>query len=355
MLIVRSPLRISLAGGGTDLPVYYRQYGGAVINTAIDRYFFVHLKTQNSNGLEIASADFRTFFRHDGNYPLSWEGDLELPRAVLQQFGIVRGLQLFIASEIPPGTGLGSSSAVSVGLIKALITACGLDWSPHQIAELASYIEIEKLGSPIGKQDQYAAAFGGLNLIHFEADSTRVTPLEVSLQTRTRLERSLLLFYTGQSRQANDILRRQSEASSRETGNTLRALHRVKAMVPEVRSCLEAGDMEGFGKLLHQNWLEKKSFADGISTPHIDACYDAAIRTGAFGGKITGAGGGGFLLICCDEFLRRPIIDELERRGLIKVNFGLDDQGARVLMNSGLLLTSRFAWETSKELYRRVN
>lgn len=354
MLIVRSPLRISLAGGGTDLPVYYREHGGVVINTAIDRYFYVFLKTQSSNGLEIASADFRTFFRHNGDCPLSWEGELELPRAIFQHFGVARGSRLFIASEIPPGTGLGSSSSVSVGLIKALCAACGLNWSPQEIAELASYIEIEKLGSPIGKQDQYAAAFGGLNQIEFLATETRVTPLDISAETRFRLERSLMLFYTGQSRSANEILARQRDASQHKKGPTLDALHRVKGLVPGVRKCLEEGDIKGFGQLLHENWLEKKRFAKGVSNAKIDECYEAAMKAGAYGGKITGAGGGGFLLICCETDSRDGITAELEKLGLIRVGFRFDDQGARVLMNSGLLLTSRFCWDEPQELMMGV-
>ncbi|MCE5242547.1 MAG: GHMP kinase [Syntrophobacteraceae bacterium] len=355
MLIVRSPLRISLAGGGTDLPAYYREYGGAVINTAIDRYFYVFLKTTPYNGLEIASSDYRTFFRHVGDYPLSWEGDLELPRAIFQHFGVTRGVRLFIASEIPPGTGLGSSSSVSVGLIKALSTACGLNWTSQQIAELASYIEIEKMHAPIGKQDQYAAALGGLNLIEFAEQTTNVTPLGLNFENRTALERSLMLFYTGQSRSANRILSRQKEASEKKSGKTMEALHKVKAMVPMVRDCLEGGDIEGFGRLLHKNWSEKKRFASGVSNSFIDECYEAALQAGAYGGKISGAGGGGFLLICCNEHDRVQITEALEQRGLIRVGFHWDDMGATVVMNSGLLLTSRFRWERPKELRRLVS
>lgn len=354
MLIVRSPLRISLAGGGTDLPSYYREHGGVVINTAIDRYFYVFLKTTPYNGLDIASADFQTFFRHVGDCPLSWEGDLELPRAIFEHFGITRGIRLFIASEIPPGTGLGSSSSVAVGLIKALAIACGLNWTPQQIAELASYIEIEKMCSPIGKQDQYAAALGGLNLIEFEERATRVTPLQLSDANRRAIERSLLLFYTGQSRSANNILSKQKEASEKKNGKTLEALHNVKAMVPMVMQCLQSGDIRGFGELLHKNWSEKKRFATGVSNSLIDECYEAAMRAGAYGGKITGAGGGGFLLICCNQFDRVKITEELEKRGLIRVGFHWDDMGATVVMNSGLLLTSRFHWKKPQELRRLI-
>jgi len=301
MLIVRSPLRISLAGGGTDLPAYYEKCGGAVINTSINRYFYVFLQTMSYNGLEISSADYRTFFRHEGDRPLGWRGDLELPRAVFHHFGITRGVSLFLASEIPPGTGLGSSSSVSVGLLKAISTACGLHLKRSVIAEIASFIEIKKMGSPIGKQDQYAAAFGGLNLIEFEARKTRITPLELSLEKRQVLEDSLMLFYTNQSRSANEILCNQRDASREKNGPTLEALHKVKSMVPEVRKSLESGDMETFGKLLKENWKEKKRFAKGVSSSFIDKCYDAAIGAGAWGAKIAGAGGGGFLMVCCDS------------------------------------------------------
>jgi D-glycero-alpha-D-manno-heptose-7-phosphate kinase len=354
MLIVRSPLRISLAGGGTDLPAYYRECGGAVINTSIDRYFYVFLRTMSCNGLDIASADFRTFFRHDGDTPLGWDGDLDLPRAIFHHFGITRGIRLFLASEIPPGTGLGSSSTVSVGLIKALSTACGLNLSRYEIAELASFIEINKLGSPIGKQDQYAAAFGGLNLIEFEEKETRVIPLCLSLEKRRLLGNSLMLFYTGQSRSANEILSRQKEASGKKRGPTLEALHRVKEMVPEVRKCLESGDNKGFGRLLHENWQEKRRFAKGVSNPFIDECYEVAIRAGAWGGKITGAGGGGFLLLCCDEAFQAQVTRELEARGLMRVDFNLGDLGTRVLMNSGLRLTTRINWRNSQELLQAI-
>ena len=354
MLIVRSPMRISLAGGGTDLPVYYREYGGAVINTPIDRYFYVFLRTSSSNELEIASSDYRTFFRQDGDFPLGFEGDLELPRAILHHFGITRGVNLFITSEIPPGTGLGGSSSVAVGLIKALLASCGMNWSPEEVAELATFIEIDKLGSPIGKQDQYAAAMGGLNLIEFEAGGTRVTRLDLSPESRKRMVRSLILFYTRQTRSANEILSKQKEASEKKTGHTLEALHRVKEMVPEVRKCLEAGDAERFGKLLHQNWEEKRRFARGVSTPKIDKYYEAALAAGAYGGKITGAGGGGFFLICCDEGRRDAVRKALEAHGLTQVGFHFDDLGARVIMNSGLLLTSYMRWDRPQDLLKTL-
>ena len=355
MLIVRSPLRISLAGGGTDLPDYYCNHGGAVINTSIDRYFYIFLRTFSNNGLEIASADFKTFFRHEEESPLAMDGDLHLPKAIFHHFAITKGVSLFLASEIPPGTGLGSSGSVAVGLVKALSMACGLTWSRAEIAELAAFIEIEKLGSPIGKQDQYAASFGGLNVIEFRNHKTRVEPLKISLDHQERLQQSLMLFYTGQKRNANEILSQQKEASKTKEGQTLEALHRVREMVPAVQKCLECGDIESFGRLLHENWQQKKRFAQGVSNPRIDEYYEAAVRAGAWGGKITGAGGGGFLMLCCDEAVQARVSQKMEHLGLIRVGFHFESLGARVIMNSGLRLTSKVGWKEAHTLLSRTD
>lgn len=352
MLMVRSPLRISLAGGGTDLPAYYREFGGRVLNLAIDRYFYVFLRTiSNQNGVQIASADFQTY---DSLKKDSWEGGLELPRIIFRHFGIDRGVSLFLASEAPPGTGLGSSSTVAVGLIKALATASGVRLTKKELAELASYIEIEKLGSPIGKQDQYAAAFGGINLLEFENKDTTITPLLLPENRIITLTKSLMLFFTGRQRKANEILAQQSESSKKKSKPVLEALHRVKEMVQPVKAILEKGDMPGLGNFLHQNWLEKKRFAKGVSNPFIDDWYDLALREGAWGGKIAGAGGGGFLLLCCPEARQEAVTVALEKQGLARVNFAIDHSGARVLVNSGLRLTSRLSWTPPKDLCRGI-
>jgi D-glycero-alpha-D-manno-heptose-7-phosphate kinase len=354
MLIVRSPLRISLAGGGTDLPVFYREYGGMVINVAIDRYFYVFLRTSGSEAVHIASANLQTYDYLDHKLVESWKGGLELPRAIFHHFGISSGVSLFLASEVPAGTGLGSSSTVAVGLIKALATASGIDMTKAELAELASYIEIEKLGSPIGKQDQYAAAFGGINLIEFEDAGTIVTPLDLSPENIQTLVSHLLLFYTGNKRKANEILSQQKEASKKKTGAVVEALQRVKEMVLPVKAVLEAGDLAKMGEFLHQNWVEKKRFAKGVSNAFIDKYYDLALQKGAWGGKITGAGGGGFLLFCCPPEKQQAVTKALETEGLQQLYFSVDSSGARVLMNAGLRLTSRQDWVSPKKLRRRI-
>src|SRR5581483_3949063 len=238
MLIARAPVRISLAGGGTDLPAYYEQYGGCVISTSIDKYFYVFLQPSPDADLQITSSDYQTFYRQAGQDPTEffWGGDLELPRAILHHFGITRGVSMFLASEIPPGTGLGSSSTVTVALVKAITTAKGLKLTPYELAELASYIEIEKMGMPIGKQDQYAAAFGGLNRIDFQRTHTTVTPLQITPATRARLEAHLMLFFTGSTRAASQILQQQKASSERHEPRVLEALHDVKKMALAVQA-----------------------------------------------------------------------------------------------------------------------
>jgi D-glycero-alpha-D-manno-heptose-7-phosphate kinase len=219
MLIARAPVRISLAGGGTDLPAYYEQFGGVVLSCTINKYFYVFLNVAEGDTLQITSSDYRTFYRHDEQAGLLWDGDLRLPRAILSHFGVMRGLSMFLASEIPPGTGLGSSSTVAVAIVKAISTALGLYFDPSEVAKVACYIELEKLAEPIGKQDQYAAAYGGLNWIEFNTHGVRVEPLSIPLQIRCRLERNLLLFFTGSSRSASRILEKPVRQRCIQPGN----------------------------------------------------------------------------------------------------------------------------------------
>jgi D-glycero-alpha-D-manno-heptose-7-phosphate kinase len=340
MLIARAPVRISFAGGGTDLPAYYEQYGGCVLSTSIDKYFYVFLQPSPDPTLQITSSDYQTFFRHDAvaDQEFFWEGDLSLPRAILHHFGITRGVSMFLASEIPPGTGLGSSSTVTVAIVKAITTAKGLKPSAYEIAELASYIEIQKMGMPIGKQDQYAAAFGGLNRIDFERDSVQVTSLKLSAKTQARLEQHILLFFTGSTRAASNILSQQKESSEKKDPKVMDALHAVKEMAYIVQAALERGDVDALGDILHESWERKKRFAANVSNARIDELYNLARTHGARGGKIAGAGGGGFLMLYCAPDYQDAVTRALENAGLKRMGFHFEHGGAKVLVNAGLRL-----------------
>jgi D-glycero-alpha-D-manno-heptose-7-phosphate kinase len=334
MLIARAPVRISFAGGGTDFEAYYAQHGGMVVSVTIDKYFYVFITPNPGGSLQLTSSDYRAFYRHTNGEPLLWDGDLRLPKAILHEFGIDGGLSIFLASEVPPGTGLGSSSTVAVALVKALSTYVGRPVSRREVAEMACYIEIDKLGEPIGRQDQYAAAFGGINAIRFEASGTEVERLELSPPARRALEGGLLLFFTGSSRQASQILHQQRGSVSRREPGVLEALHFLKAAASECRQRLLAADIEGLGALLDRCWREKKRLARGISNPQIDHWYELARRHGAQGGKVTGAGGGGFLLLVCPPEYQAALTEALEREGLYRMDFHLEDAGAKVLTNT---------------------
>jgi len=338
MLIARAPVRISFGGGGTDLEAYYGRYGGCVVSTTIDKYFYVFLNVNEDDDIQISSSDYHTFYRHDPDQVLLVDGDLALPKALLNHFAIHKGLSMFLASEIPPGTGLGSSGSVAVAMVKAISTACGLNLSKEDIAELACHIEIDELGMPVGKQDQYAAAFGGLNFITFTSEGVTIESLSVAPEIQRRLERNLLLFFTGSSRDSAKILKEQKRSSEKDDPRVIAALRAVKEMALEVKACFERGDLRRFGELLDLNWQHKKRFASGITNPLIDECYALALANGAIGGKITGAGGGGFMMLYCEPEYQIKVTEALEAKGLRRMNFRFETDGARILVNAGLRL-----------------
>jgi D-glycero-alpha-D-manno-heptose-7-phosphate kinase len=355
MLIARAPVRISFGGGGTDLEAYSGRFGGVVLSAAISRYCYVILTHGEPDGVQISSADMRRFNSRQapqagyGTGPASaayLDGDLQLPWAVLHYFGIQRGVNLFLASEVPPGTGLGSSSTITVALCQALAALSDHPLSRTDLAEMAAQIEIEHLGMPIGRQDQYAAAFGGLNTLYFDPASVggrvRVEPLPLAREVSAHLERHLMLFFTGTARHSASILRAQRQATADSAPPVLDALHTIKALALEMRACLQAGDLAGFGHLLDQAWHHKKRLAGGITTPAIDAAYAAACAAGAWGGKITGAGGGGFLLLCCPPERQAAVTAALHPLGLHRMTFRFARKGAGVLLNGGDVETEDF-------------
>jgi D-glycero-alpha-D-manno-heptose-7-phosphate kinase len=334
MLIARAPLRVSLGGGGTDIAAYYEQYGGMVVSTSINKYFYVIASLSEMNNLQIISSDYRSICNFDEMEDLFWDGDLALPKAVAHHFGVRRGINLFLSCEVSPGTGLGSSSSAAVAMIKALSTLCDRPLSRQELAELACMVEIDMLKMPIGKQDQYAAAYGGLNVMHFRADGVTVEPLAVPSGTLPRLEQQLMLFFTGVSRQSTTILREQSAASARGQVDAIAALHGMKELAGRVIDALTIGDTEAIGHLLHEAWQRKRRLTSGVTTPLIDTAYAAALACGATGGKITGAGGGGYLMVACPPRKQEAVTLALKEIGLTRMHFRFDTQGATVLMNT---------------------
>src|SRR5215472_6942611 len=298
MLIVRSPVRISFGGGGTDLPSYYEQFGGCVVSAAINKHFYTVLERRGDGKIQIISADLRTVETWQDIARMDIRGNaLEIPLAVLKEFGRNVSVNLFLASEIPPGTGLGSSASVCVNLTKMLAAYSHTALSKYELAEQAFHIARNVLGRPVGKQDEYASAFGGLNFISFHQDgSTLVEPLKLEPELVRELQSSLLLFFTGASHHSWTILAEQEESARKTSSATVEYLHDIRKLAEPMKAALLAGELREFGLLLHEGWEVKKRLSSKISNVQINDMYECALRNGALGGKITGAGGGGFLL-----------------------------------------------------------
>jgi D-glycero-alpha-D-manno-heptose-7-phosphate kinase len=335
MLIVRSPVRISFGGGGTDLPAYYEQFGGAVLSVAVNKYFYTILGSRTDGRIQIISSDLRVFESLHGLSAMQvQESPLEIPIAVLKHLDFSFPVDLFLASEIPPGTGLGSSASVCVNLLKTLCTYLHRPISKYDLAEESFHIARNVLGRNIGKQDEYAAAFGGLNYVRFESDGqVCVDALKVSPEVVQELQAHLMLFFTGAAHHSWSILKEQEAATRERVGPAIDALHELKALSAKMRDTLLEGDLHRFGDFLHFAWMAKRRVSSRISDAHIDGLYDLARQLGALGGKITGAGGGGFLLLFCPPERQPALRNAFREQGLQEMNFAFDMQGAHVLVN----------------------
>ncbi len=322
MIISRTPLRMSFVGGGSDLPAFYRRHGGAVLSTAIDKYVYVSVNPKFDGGIRLAYSKVEEVQRLD-------EIEHRLFRATLELLGIDGGVEVTTTADIPSrGTGLGSSSSFTVGLLNAVSAHLGRHVSADELGRRSCEVEIDRCGEPIGKQDQYAAAFGGVNLIEFNADdSVAVSPVIMSRGTRKRLEDGIVCFYTGITRSASEILRAQS-ANSQESANHQATLKRMVALCYRLRDDLARGDVDAFGDILHENWELKKTLTAGIATPQIDGWYGAAREAGALGGKLLGAGAGGFLIFYAPADRHEAIARAV---GLRRIRMGFEPLGSRIL------------------------
>jgi D-glycero-alpha-D-manno-heptose-7-phosphate kinase len=335
VLIGRSPVRISFGGGGTDLPAYYEEFGGAVLSTAINKYFYTILGSRTDGRVQVISSDLRAFETWHNIAAMEVKGNgLEIPLAVLKDIGNDVSVDLFLASEIPPGTGLGSSASVCVNILKTLSTYLNRPHSKYDLAEQAFRITRDILGRHVGKQDEYATSFGGLNFITFHRDGTvQVEPLDLESDLLREFQSRLLLFFTGSSHHSWTILEEQEKSTRKQSGPAIEALHEVRQFAYRMRKTLEKGDLSSFGTLMDEAWQAKKRISNKISTPRIDHLYELALRHGAIGGKITGAGGGGFLLLYCEPECQPAVRKTFAAEGLQEMAFAIDSQGAQVIVN----------------------
>jgi D-glycero-alpha-D-manno-heptose-7-phosphate kinase len=323
MIISRTPLRMSFTGGGSDLSSFYRRFGGAVLSTAIDKYVYVTVNPKFDNGIRIA---------YSKNEEVSSVAEIEhrLVKAAMQHLGMGGGIEITTVADIPSrGTGLGSSSSFTVGLLHVLNAFKGRYVSAEQLGQAACHIEIDLCGEPIGKQDQYAAAYGGFNLIEFQPDDTVVvTPVICAKETVKSIERDILVLYTGITRSASALLKTQSDAVDASAGKQ-RNMQRMVALTHTLREELQRNNTEAFGEILHENWMFKREMTAGISTSEIDGWYDRARSFGALGGKILGAGAGGFLMLYAPHRLHSTIVAGLPELRQIPMRF--EPMGSRII------------------------
>jgi len=324
MVITRSPMRITLGGGGTDLPSYYEQYGGFLISAAIDKYVYITIHRRFKEEL---------FLKYSKYESVSSVNDIEHPifRECFRMLGMDgKFIEISSLADIPAGTGLGSSGSFTTALLKALYSYNNQIVSARFLAEKACDIEIDRLGEPIGRQDQYIAAFGGITVFEFlPGGRVEVTPLNLRKETLYNLEDGLILFFTGYSRSASAILKEQDDKSKKNDDEITANLHFVKELGKRSRESLEAGNLRAFGELMNVHWENKKKRSGGMSNGKIDEWYNLALKNGAVGGKLIGAGGGGFLMFYAEDKMR--LRRTLTEAGLEEVRFRFDFEGTKVV------------------------
>ena len=324
MIITRSPLRISLGGGGTDLPSYYKKHSGFLIAAAIDKYVYITLHQTFGQELIIKYSKLERVQQvHDIQHPII--------REALKLVGIDSYLEITSMADIPAGTGLGSSGSFTTALLKALHAYKKNIIHPRDLAEQACHIEIDLLKEPIGKQDQYIAAFGGLTCFQFLPNGhVEATPLKIDPETLYNLEDNLLLFFTGYSRSASNILKDQDDKSRQSNKDMIDNLHFVKELGYLSQEALEVGDLHKFGELMNVHWEHKRKRSGGMSNPDIDRWYNLAMENGALGGKLIGAGGGGFLMFYAAD--KAKLRHAMHQAGLKEVRFRFDFEGTKVVI-----------------------
>ncbi len=323
MIISRTPLRMSFVGGGSDLPVYYRRFGGAVLSTAVNQFVYVTINKKFDDHIRVGysrTENARSVARI--KHPLV--------REAMKMLGLTGGVEITSVADIPArGTGLGSSSTFTVGLLHALHAYAGRFASAEQLAREAACIEIEKCGEPIGLQDQYAAAYGGLNFIQFHRDDTvSVEPIICQAATIAQLQAGILVFYTGITRSASSILQHQQTAMDTEKQKQ-RVMEKMVELAHRLRGDLQMNRADAFGEIIHEGWLLKKSLTAGISSDVIDDWYAKARRAGAVGGKLLGAGAGGFLMFYAPPERHEAITAALGK--LRRMDFRFEPQGSRII------------------------
>jgi D-glycero-alpha-D-manno-heptose-7-phosphate kinase len=327
MIISRAPVRFSLGGGGTDIPAYYQQFGGYLVASAIDKYIYVSANKRFYD-------DIRLSYSKTEIVPSVDKVEHRIFREALKMTGVTKGIELTSVADVPANSGLGSSSSFTVALLNALHTYRRKFFNSRDLAEQACQLEIERLGEPIGKQDQYIAAFGGVTAFTFNRDGTvEVEPVPVADEVIDDLANNLCIIYSGVERAASVVLSEQGQRVKSLDQGTVERMHRIKELGHEVYRILVSGKIDAYGELLHEHWTNKRKLASKMTDSVIDEHYEAARKAGAIGGKLMGAGGGGFFMFYTRPADKRGVIEAMAARGLRQLRFRFDADGARIVAN----------------------
>ena len=330
MILVRTPFRLPLGGGGTDLPAYYQKFGGYLVTAAINKYMFIsinqpalvdRIKVKYSKSESVGLGELDKI-QHD------------IARETLRYLGLNQPIEITSTADLSAGTGMGSSGSYTVGLLNGLNIMLRRHISVHELADEACKVEMELAKKPVGKQDQFAAAFGGIKVLEIDqGGKVKVSPLELENEIVNELENRLMMFYTHVERDASEILAEQGKKVSTDESAATNSMHRIKEIGVQSAAALQKGNIDEFGKLMHAHWAEKKKISSKMSMKKIDEYYDTAMKCGALGGKIMGAGGGGFMVFCIEPGRRKDVRTAMEKAGLRYMDFKFDWNGSTVLVN----------------------
>jgi len=327
MIIIRTPFRITLGGGGTDLPSYYSKFGGFIFSFTLNKYMFINVNRP--------SVDQLIRVKYSKSETVEHVSDLnhEIARACLAKLGITKNIEIASMADLPAGSGLGSSSTYTVGLLNALHCLKRDHISIQELAEEACEIEMDILSKPMGKQDQYLAAYGGFLVMEIARDGhVEVTNAKLDVSTLNDLKRNLLIFYTGKQRRNKHILGEQDKATKNKKADVLNSLHYIKESGYKILEIIENGNITELGKMFDEHWIYKKKLAKGITNPEFDNIYEIAKKNGVIGGKISGAGGGGFFTFYCEE-KQSQLRKEMKKLGLMEIRYDFDFEGTKLLAN----------------------
>ena len=331
MFVGISPLRLSFAGGGTDMPEYYEKFNGCVVSSSISLFTNLVFNPRVDDSFQAFSPDFESHQKITDFNNLQLMPGTEIAVSVVKYLNYRSGGDYFICSDVKPGSGLGGSSSLSVNCVNTIQYLKGEKWDSKKIAETSFYIERNILNHEIGKQDNYITSFGGFNLIKFNKNSTEVIPILMSKSTLDELEHNLILFFLGTTRKSSDVLSHQLKSIKENDPTIINSLHQVQDFAIELYESLKNNDIASFANVMHKGWIAKKKFSSQVSNDRIDKIYDYGIKNGALGGKITGAGGGGHILFYCEKSKQTKLKNKMQSLGLIHIPFKFYADGPKVL------------------------